>query len=70
MGHEFFVVLFLLHLVRLIFTVTIYSTPVVSYQETVALLALTPSIQLLTLTRKIEKMKTKEPQYLFSELIH
>lgn len=44
--------LFLLHLVRLIFTVTIYSTPVVSYQEAMALLILTPSIQLLTLSRK------------------
>lgn len=35
MGHEL-LVLFLLHLVRLIFTVTIYSTPVVSYRETVS----------------------------------
>ena len=33
MVHEWFFVLFLLHLVLLIFTVIRYSTPVVSYQE-------------------------------------
>lgn len=53
MGHEWLFVLFLLHLVRLIFTVTRYSTPDVSYQETMSLLlVLTQSIQLLTLSRK------------------
>lgn len=40
--------LFLLHLVRLILTVTRYSTPVVSYQGAMPLLVLTQSIQLLT----------------------